>query len=201
MGPPIFFGNAGATLPGIIAFWLTFYAWLLSELWLGWRRRSAPTASAQDRGSRWAVVGGVWSSVALGIGLASAGRTFAITAGRPVFLAAGVALMIAGMALRWAAIAILGRSFTVDVATTSGQDVIDRGPYRWVRHPSYSGSLLTVAGMLIACANPLAFIGLVPLLIAYAYRIHVEEQVLSRHLGEAYRAYMRRTRRLIPFLF
>lgn len=54
--------------------------------------------------------------------------------------------------------------------------------------------------MLVACANPVAFIGLIPALIAYAYRIHVEEQVLRKDLGDAYRTYMRRTRRLIPFL-
>jgi protein-S-isoprenylcysteine O-methyltransferase Ste14 len=154
----------------------------------------------QDRGSRWLVIAGVWSSVMLGFGLASAGRTVAFTVGRPAFLAAGIALMIAGMVLRWSAIHTLGRSFTVDVATQPGQQVIDRGPYRWVRHPSYSGSLLTIVGVLLACANPLAFAGLVPVLIAYAFRIHVEEQVLSKDLGEAYRAYMRRTRRLIPFL-
>lgn len=54
--------------------------------------------------------------------------------------------------------------------------------------------------MLLAGANPLAFIALVPVLIAHTFRIHVEEQGLSTDLGEAYRAYMRRTRRLIPFL-
>jgi protein-S-isoprenylcysteine O-methyltransferase Ste14 len=200
MGPPIFFGNAGAIVPGVVAFWLTFYAWVLSEMWLGWRRRPPRAASAQDRGSRWVVIAGVWSAVVLGISLASAARTVAFTAGRPAILVIGIVLMIAGLVLRWSAIRMLGRSFTVDVATQSGQPVIDRGPYRWVRHPSYSGSLLTVVGVLLACANPLAFIGLIPALIAYAFRIRVEEQVLSKDLGEPYRAYMRRTRRLIPFV-
>lgn len=108
--------------------------------------------------------------------------------------------MLAGMALRWYSIAILGRAFTVTVATQSGQRVMERGPYRFVRHPSYSGSLITILGVLVACANPLALLGLVPALIGYAYRIRVEEAVLSKDLGEAYRSYMRRTRRLIPFL-
>jgi hypothetical protein len=71
MGPPIFVGNPGATSLAIVAFWLTFYTWVLSELWLGWRRRPLSNASAQDRGSQWAVIAGVWFSVALGIGLAS----------------------------------------------------------------------------------------------------------------------------------
>jgi protein-S-isoprenylcysteine O-methyltransferase Ste14 len=108
--------------------------------------------------------------------------------------------MVAGMVLRWYSIAILGRAFTVTVATYSGQRLVERGPYRLVRHPSYTGSLVTILGVLVACANPLALVGLVPALIGYAYRIRVEEEVLSRELGEAYRAYMRRTTRLIPFL-
>jgi protein-S-isoprenylcysteine O-methyltransferase Ste14 len=69
-----------------------------------------------------------------------------------------------------------------------------------IRHPSYAGSLLTILGVLVACANPVSLLGLIPALVAYGYRIHVEEQVLSRDLGAPYRAYMRRTRRLIPFL-
>jgi protein-S-isoprenylcysteine O-methyltransferase len=200
MGPPILPGNSGATRLGVVAFWLVFDTWVLSELWLGWRRRPPRTASAQDRGSRWIVSAGAWFSVLLGISLASAVPRFALTAGRQAVLAAGIGLMLAGMLLRWYAIRALGRSFTVTVATRSGQQVMDGGPYRLVRHPSYSGSLLTIVGVLLACANPLAFLGLPPALIGYAYRIRVEEQVLSKDLGEAYRSYMRRTRRLIPFL-
>lgn len=150
MAPPIFFGNTGAVTPVVLAFWLVFYAWVLSELWLGWRQRSPATASAQDRGSRWAVIAGVWSSVVLGIGLASALRMLAFTVGRSALVGFGTGLMIGGLILRWAAIRILGRSFTVDVATHLGQQVIERGPYRWLRHPSYSGTLLTI----LACWSP-----------------------------------------------
>jgi protein-S-isoprenylcysteine O-methyltransferase Ste14 len=58
-----------------------------------------------------------------------------------------------------------------------------------------------MVSVLLACANPLAFIGHIPIALAYAYRIRVEERVLSQDLGQGYRAYSRRTRRLIPFLF
>src|ERR1700737_1873330 len=116
MGPPIFVGNPGGSTPGIVAFWLTFYAWVLSELWLGWRRRPLPNAAAQDRGSQWALIAGVWFSVALGIGLASVFREVAFISGRGLFVVAGIVLMGAGMALRWCSIAILGRAFTVTVA-------------------------------------------------------------------------------------
>jgi hypothetical protein len=70
VGPPIFLGAPGATPLGLVAFWLTFYTWVLSEVYLGWKKRAPTTASVQDRGSRWMVIAGVWLSVALGIALA-----------------------------------------------------------------------------------------------------------------------------------
>jgi protein-S-isoprenylcysteine O-methyltransferase len=198
--PPIFFGTSAASLPVVIAFWATFYVWVISELWLGWKRRAPAGTAAQDRGSQWLVIGGVWASITLGIGLAFAVPQAAFRGSRSLLVVGAVVIMLAGLALRWYAIRALGRSFTVTVMTQAGQRVMDRGPYRLIRHPSYAGSLLTILGVLIACANPLSFLGLIPILIAYSYRIHVEEEVLSRGLGEEYRAYMRRTRRLIPFV-
>jgi protein-S-isoprenylcysteine O-methyltransferase Ste14 len=124
-----------------------------------------------------------------------------VTTGRSVFVLVGIGLIIAGMALRWYAIHLLGQSFTVEVATRPGQAVVERGPYRLIRHPSYAGTLVTIIGVLVACANPVAVLGLIPALIAYSYRVRVEERALTEGLGEAYRAYMRRTRRLIPFLY
>lgn len=200
MNPPSFLGNSGANIGIVVAFWVTFYAWVGSEIWLGWRRRAPAGVVQQDRGSQGLVVLGVWVSVALGIGLAFALPQAAFRQDRSLLLAAGVVLMLAGIALRWYAIAVLGRSFTVTVLTQGGQRVVDRGPYRLVRHPSYAGSLLTILGVLVANANPVSLLGLIPTLLAYGYRIGIEEAVLSRDLGEPYRAYMRRTRRLIPFL-
>lgn len=200
MRPPIFLGNPGASVFGVVAFWVTLYAWVASEMWLGWRRRAPAGAAPQDRGSQRCVIVGVWVSVVAGIGLASAVPQTAFRSGRSLLLILGVFLMLAGLALRWYAIRVLGRSFTVTVLTQEGQRVMDRGPYRLIRHPAYTGSLLTILGVLVACANPLALLGLLPAIIAFGYRIHVEEQVLMRDLGAPYRAYMRRTRRLIPFL-
>ena len=76
-----------------------------------------------------------------------------------------------------------------------------RWPYRWIRHPSYTGTLLTITGVLLAATNWLALVGILPVLAALLYRMHVEEQALSEQLGEPYRAYMRRTKRLLPFVY
>jgi len=110
--------------------------------------------------------------------------------------------MLLGVTLRWYSAAILGKYFTFDVAIQSGQILIEAGPYRYIRHPSYSGALLTLLGFGLALGN---WVGLAAALsclgFAYAYRIPVEEAALASALGETYKQYVQRTWRLVPFLF
>lgn len=114
----------------------------------------------------------------------------------------GITLMLAGLAFRFYAMSVLGRFFTYDVAVHPGQTVVEVGPYRHIRHPSYTGALITLVGLGLALGN---WAGLLALLAcmgtAYAYRISVEEAALVAALGEPYKEYMRRTRRLVPFLY
>jgi protein-S-isoprenylcysteine O-methyltransferase Ste14 len=117
-----------------------------------------------------------------------------------VFLS-GLAIMGVGIALRFSAVLVLGRFFTPVVMIGSDQHVVDTGPYRWIRHPSYTGALLTIAGVLLASANWVALVGLLPVVAGLLYRIKVEETALSEELGEPYRAYARRTKRLLPFIY
>lgn len=201
VGPPIFFGNPGATTPSVVGFWVLFYLWIGSELWLGYRRRRPRGGAAdQDAGSKFWVIATVWASVAIGMGLAFAFPDAAITSGRTVVFATGLVLMIAGMALRWYSIRVLGTSFTCEVVTRPGQEVVEAGPYRLVRHPSYTGGLITVLGVLVCCCNVVSLAALIVAVAGYANRIRVEERALAQDLGDPYREYMRRTKRLIPFL-
>src|SRR6202163_4720968 len=196
----MFFGGGGPVAM-VVAFWIIFYAWIGAESWLGYRRRRLPSGST-DRDSRsqnWGI-GAVWTAVAVGIGLAFAFPDVAITTGRSAIFVAGLVLMLAGIALRWYAVWVLGASFTVDVATRPGQPVVESGPYRWIRHPSYTGGLLTVLGVLVCCCNPVSLVALSIALAGYAYRIRIEERALATDLGAPYREYMRRTKRLIPFV-
>ena len=130
-GPPIFFGNPGATIPSVVAFWVVFYVWIGSELWLGSRRRRPPAGAVdQDAGSKWWLISSIWASVAIGIGLSFAFPGAAVLSGRSAVLVAGLLLMIGGMVLRWYSIRVLGTSFTCEVATRPGQRVVEAGPYR-----------------------------------------------------------------------
>jgi protein-S-isoprenylcysteine O-methyltransferase Ste14 len=110
--------------------------------------------------------------------------------------------MLAGIFFRWYSASLLGKYFTFDVAIHSAQTLIEVGPYRYIRHPSYTGALLSLLGFGLALGNWAGLVaGLCCLGFAYAYRIPIEEAVLSSALGEPYRQYLRRTWRLLPFLY
>jgi protein-S-isoprenylcysteine O-methyltransferase len=104
--------------------------------------------------------------------------------------------------VRWYAILYLGRFFTVNVAIAADHRVIDTGPYKYIRHPSYSGVLLIFLGMAISFQNWLGFaVLLFPTTLAFLRRIDIEEMALRGALGDAYINYSAHTRRLIPFVY
>ena len=114
----------------------------------------------------------------------------------------GLTLFAIGILLRWYSIVHLGRFFTVDVSIAGDHKVIDSGPYRLVRHPSYSGALLAFVGYGLCLRNWAALlIVVIPITAAFLWRIHVEERALTETLGDDYRRYASRTERLIPFLY
>jgi protein-S-isoprenylcysteine O-methyltransferase len=121
---------------------------------------------------------------------------------RDALLALGLSLFLVGMLLRWYAIVYLGRLFTVDVAIAADHRLIDSGPYRFVRHPSYTGLLLGYLGLGVALANWVALVVIsVPTTIALLARMRIEESALTASLGQTYRRYAERTARLVPFLY
>jgi protein-S-isoprenylcysteine O-methyltransferase len=115
---------------------------------------------------------------------------------------AGLAVIVAGLLLRWWSLATLGRLFTVNVAIRHEHRLIDSGPYRYVRHPAYTAIALVYLGTGLCLGNALSLVALVvPLLATLMYRMRVEEDVLVSGLGPVYRDYMTRTKRLIPGIY
>ena len=112
---------------------------------------------------------------------------------------AGLATLVAGVALRTWAIFTLGRFFKFVVVIQDDHRVITSGPYRHIRHPSYTGGLLALAGTGVALDNWLSVLILLAVpLAAILVRIHVEETRLSDALGTDWDSYARHTCRLIP---
>ncbi len=113
-----------------------------------------------------------------------------------------IALLATGLAVRWFAIATLGRFFTVDVAIHQEHVLVSNGPYRYVRHPSYAGLLLAFAGLGVFFGTWIAVGALtVPITAAFLGRIRREEAALREGLGAPYLAYCARTKRLFPGVY
>jgi protein-S-isoprenylcysteine O-methyltransferase len=185
-----------AQIPSILSL---LYA--LSEAGLLWLKRSGKAAADADRGSLrtiWLVIG-----LAVGAAFTCANVLPQLALGPPgIWRPAGVAVFAAGILVRWYAILSLGRFFTVNVAIASDHQLVEAGPYRWVRHPSYTGVLLAFLGLGL-CLDNLASLAalMVPVSVVFCSRMRIEEAALLDAFGERYRDYMRRTRRLIPFIY
>jgi protein-S-isoprenylcysteine O-methyltransferase Ste14 len=117
-------------------------------------------------------------------------------------LLAGAFVAAGGLVLRLWAIRTLGRFFTATVQVAAEQRLVQSGPYRVLRHPSYTGALLAVLGLAVAFACAVGIVVTLALgIAAYTYRMAIEERALVAELGDAYRAYCERTWRLVPFVY
>src|SRR4249919_1627006 len=176
--------------------------YLISESLLTVTRRSrSRTGSKQDRSTLRVVWLVITASVAAGIYVAKQWPAAALPHHKS-FVFAGLVLFVAGLILRWWAIITLGRFFTVDVTIEKDHELVERGPFRILRHPSYSGVLLAFVGLALSLRNWAALLViLIPIGAAFIHRMNVEEDALSRALGLRYAEYMKRTKRLVPFIY
>jgi protein-S-isoprenylcysteine O-methyltransferase Ste14 len=181
-----------------IAFDLVVGAFFLSEVSVRLRSDRNRLGSQLDRNSLLVVQATVLGGVAAAVLLARRAPGAAIGKGRWPLFVAGLVLICAGIALRQWAVATLGRFFTIDVRVQPGQTVVEGGPYRWVRHPSYTALILTFLGLGLALGNwaSLAVLAVLPT-AGLVYRIHFEERALLK-LGLPYRRFATSRSRLFP---
>ena len=119
-----------------------------------------------------------------------------------VAFAAGLVILLAGLVLRGWSFKALGQYFTHDVMVSSEQPVITAGPYRVLRHPSYTGVILTGIGVGLASANWAGLAGVMFLiLMPLLWRIHIEENALLATVGDRYCAYAAHHKRLVPLVW
>ena len=112
---------------------------------------------------------------------------------------AGIVLIIAGIGLRAWSIASLGRFFQYQITVQPGHHVVTKGPYRYVRHPSYTGIALVLAGVALACDDVWALLVVAVLGGQGLYvRIRTEERQLTKALGDEYERFAAGRKRLVP---
>lgn len=175
--------------------------WFASEIVLNRLLRSGTYGkNDQDKGSTriiWITIGivntlGVLSSVFLKAPLSNLS----------IIQYSGLLLIIAGLIIRFIAIFSLGRFFTVDVTILDHHKLKTDGLYRLIRHPSYLGFLISFFGFGISLNNWISLIIIfIPVTLAILHRIKIEEQLLTQQFGTGYTDYIKKTFRLIPWIY
>ena len=186
---------------GLVIFDFAIFVLIASEVFgaalVPQRRRRSATRVKRDRGSRVLITFAIVVSmlIAFYFGYANVGEL-------PDWIFyVGISLVFLGVLVRQYAIAILGRFFSLSVQIAEDHKVVDKGPYRLVRHPSYTGVLITSIGLGLAVQSLGALLVLLLFFgVSFGYRMYVEERTLLSGLGQDYASYMKRTKRLIPFL-
>jgi protein-S-isoprenylcysteine O-methyltransferase Ste14 len=175
--------------------------WVFSEFLGGgiipWLRRRGKEVTIKDKGSNLVLRVSLYVSIIIAFFL-SVNNTAMLP---HWFFYLGIVLIVIGIIVRQWAIFTLGRFFTLTVGIQKNQKVVDYGPYRFIRHPSYLGLLIALLGIGVALQSWEGILAIVVISgFAIGYRIHIEEKVMALELGDDYVQYMKRTKRLIPFV-
>jgi protein-S-isoprenylcysteine O-methyltransferase len=188
--------------PYALVFWGA-YVWSFLPEWKIVRGgvEGAKSADSKDGGSIKVLLGGMWIALMLGFFLSFVKTgSFSPGAQLPAF-AIGVALMILGSLLRRWCFRTLGQYFTGDIKARADQPVIRTGPYRFVRHPSYTAGIMMFTGIGLGLGSWFSFVLITIASIAtYWYRVTIEERALLDTIGEQYASFMKERKRFIPYI-
>lgn len=141
----------------------------------------------------------IFVSIFVSVTVAFASASAGIMILPPWLFYLGLGMMAGGIIVREWAVLTLRKFFSYTVQIREVHKVVRNGPYRFVRHPAYAGSMLTIMGVGVALRSLVGVMVLFVLFVlAFTYRINIEEKLLVKELGEPYVEYMKSTKRLIP---
>jgi protein-S-isoprenylcysteine O-methyltransferase Ste14 len=188
--------------PHALVFWAV-YVWAFLPEWKVVRGglEGAKRPDSKDSGSMRVLLGGMWIVLLVAVSLAFVRAwMFPQRMQLPLF-AIGISSILLGSLLRRYCFRTLGEYFTGDVRASADQRVIDTGPYRLVRHPSYTAGIMMFSGIGLALGNWVSFALItIGAIATYVYRVSVEERALLSTIGEPYRNYMKERKRFIPYI-
>jgi protein-S-isoprenylcysteine O-methyltransferase Ste14 len=191
------------TWPYALIFW-GVYVWAFwPEFGIIMRARKASRArgASQDAKSLQVIIMGMWLGLLAAFPLARIQAFQFPPSARAIAFWTGTALLFTGSLLRRHCWRMLGDYFTGNVQTVSGQVVVDRGAYRYVRHPSYTAGIMMFIGIGVALGSWLsALVTFVSAAGVYVYRVSVEERALAASLGQPYVDFMKSRKRFVPFI-
>ncbi len=182
-------------------FAVSMAAWFLSEFLY---KNILKSGEADTKGKDRSTLNFLWIAIPFSIisAVIVSDYTKVPIAGGNRILYLGEAFILTGIVVRFIIIRSLGRYFTVDVTIRKDHVLKKEGFYRYLRHPSYSFSLLTSLGLGLYLNNWLSLVlAFLPPFIAFSYRIAIEEKTLIEQFGEEYLEYRKKTKKLIPFVY
>jgi protein-S-isoprenylcysteine O-methyltransferase Ste14 len=183
------------------AFWVSYAGWAIVELSIWSRDRTRVKGRRDDRFSMLAIVIGITAGIFAAFYGAHVTGT-RIAAPGALLVGLGIVLIWAGVAFRLWAVRTLGRFFRVTVTTQDDHRLIGTGPYRRLSNPSYTGAMVTMAGIGLAMGNWASLAGiLIGAGLGFAWRIRVEEDSLRTRFGADFDAYRKARWALIPPLW
>ncbi len=188
--------------PYALVFWaVNVWAFLPERKVVHSGREGLKDAGSKDSGSLKVIMAG--NGIALGLAYPLAfvrAWSFPEKWQVPLFIV-GVLMVFLGSVIRRYCLRTLGQYFTGDVKAKTDQPVIRSGPYRFVRHPSYTAAMIMFTGIGLALGNWVSLVLItIATIAAYSYRVAVEERALLGAIGEPYRAYMKERKRFIPYV-
>jgi len=182
-------------------FFIVYAIWILSEILIN--RLFKSTASDQ-KGLDKNTVGSIWIAIAISCTLSVlvASYFYFPIAKSNLVRPIGLAIIIIGCLFRILVIKSLGREFTSDVTIRQNHQLKTSGIYQYLRHPSYSFSILSFVGFGLSLNNWISLVILIlTTLFVFLRRIKVEESALITEFGKQYTDYMKKTSRLVPFIY
>ncbi len=175
--------------------WAVFLiVWIVAAFW------TKPTAERHRSPT------GLWVLVAVAAYLLLAQAGLHILPGRilwqytPALAAIGNSMTLGGLVIVIWARTTLGGNWSSQVALKEGHELVEAGPYRYVRHPIYSGILLMGSGTVVLMGRTLFVVGFAIVAAVLVMKLRQEERLLTRHFGEAYERYKTRVKALVPFV-
>jgi len=177
------------------------YLYGFFEYYISYRKRQKiKIVSKGDKGSLWILLIAITIGYLLSFSIATTkiGRIYHWN----LFFAIGLLLIIVGLVIRVISIRTLKQYFTYSVSKAENHEIIEKGFYKYIRHPGYLGQLLIFTGISISLSNWLAVIlMLLSTLVGYMNRIRVEEKFMTDEMGDKYFNYQKRTKKLIPKIY
>jgi len=160
--------------------------------------KSSEKKTMSDRGSMLFIIIGFWLAILMNPICVA---TFSLVL--PVyFFWIGITLTVVGIFIRVYSVWTLRKFFTLNVQVATEQKIVKDGPYKYIRHPAYTGSILTLLGISISFRSTVGIITtIIIIVLVYGFRIKVEERALEKSFGIAYEDYERQTWRLIPYIW